>query len=117
MPMFGTLSRNRLLCCCGLGGLSLTVEQARAIVPRPVRTRSTDGDEDVDALLRERRQIGYRSFHTNEEWLSADQLAGRLQDARATIHGPGLDHSRHPDARRRPDLGPGRRDGQPTGES
>jgi predicted SnoaL-like aldol condensation-catalyzing enzyme/ketosteroid isomerase-like protein len=53
----------------------LTVEQARAIVAPLYDALNQPAKKDVDALLAKAAHPGYRSYHTNEEWLTRDQLA------------------------------------------
>jgi predicted SnoaL-like aldol condensation-catalyzing enzyme len=63
----------------------LTVEQARAIVAPLYDALNRPATKDVDALLAKAANPDYRSFHTNEEWLTRDQLAGVFKMLGSTI--------------------------------
>lgn len=52
----------------------LTIEQARAIVAPLYEALNEPGKKDVGALLAQAVHPDYKSFHTNEEWLTRDQL-------------------------------------------
>jgi predicted SnoaL-like aldol condensation-catalyzing enzyme len=52
----------------------LTVEEARKIVAPLYDALNEPGKKDVHALLAEAANPDYKSFHTNEEWLTRDQL-------------------------------------------
>jgi predicted SnoaL-like aldol condensation-catalyzing enzyme len=52
----------------------LTVEQARAIVAPLYDALNQPATKDVSALLAKAANPDYKSFHTNEEWLSREQL-------------------------------------------
>jgi predicted SnoaL-like aldol condensation-catalyzing enzyme/predicted ester cyclase len=54
---------------------SLTKEEARIIVGPLYDALNRPGEKDVAALLAKAANPDYRSYHTNEEWLSRDQLA------------------------------------------
>ena len=53
---------------------SLTREQARSIVAPLYEALNHPAEKDVAALLAKAANPDYRSYHTNEEWLSRDQL-------------------------------------------
>ena len=53
----------------------LTVEQARMIVAPLYEALNQPARKDVAALLAQAAHPDYRSYHTNEDWLSRDQLA------------------------------------------
>src|SRR5258705_8643273 len=54
----------------------LTVERARAIVAPLYDALNEPARKDVDALLAQAAHADYRSFHTNEESLTREQLSG-----------------------------------------
>src|ERR1700722_11325903 len=54
---------------------ALTVETARAITAPLYEALNQPGKKDVAALLAQAALPDYRSFHTNEEYLTRDQLA------------------------------------------
>ena len=54
----------------------LTVEEARKIVAPLYEALNQPANKDVAALLAKAANPDYRSFHTNEEFLTRDQLAG-----------------------------------------
>jgi predicted SnoaL-like aldol condensation-catalyzing enzyme len=53
----------------------LTVEQARAIVSPLYDALNQPAKKDVRALLAEATSLDYRSYSTNDDWLTRDQLA------------------------------------------
>lgn len=54
---------------------SLTVEEARRIVAPLYDALNQPGKKDVAALLAKATNPDYRSYSTNEDWLTRDQLA------------------------------------------
>jgi predicted ester cyclase len=60
----------------GGGGLSLTVDQARAIVAPLYEALNEPTKKDVPALLAKATNPDYRSCSTNTDCLNRDQLAG-----------------------------------------
>ena len=52
-----------------------TVDQARTIVAPLYDALNQPGKKDVNALLEKAVNPDYKSYHTNEDWLSRDQLA------------------------------------------
>jgi predicted SnoaL-like aldol condensation-catalyzing enzyme/predicted ester cyclase len=54
--------------------MSLTQDEARAIVAPLYDALNQPGKKDVAALLARAANPDYKSYHTNEEWLSRDQL-------------------------------------------
>lgn len=54
----------------------LTEEQARAIVTPLYEALNEPAKKDVGALLAKATNPDYRSYSTNEDWLTRDQLAG-----------------------------------------
>ena len=72
-PMFGTSfpesSHNA-------AASPLTIERARTIVAPFYDALNEPAKKDVSALLAKSAHPDYRSYHTNEEWLGREQLAG-----------------------------------------
>jgi predicted ester cyclase len=64
---------------------SLTVEEARAIVAPLYEALNEPAKKDVAALLAKAAHTDYRSHHTNEDWLSRDQLAEVFKGMGVTI--------------------------------
>jgi predicted SnoaL-like aldol condensation-catalyzing enzyme/ketosteroid isomerase-like protein len=54
---------------------SITIEEARRIVGPLYDALNEPGKKDVSALLAKAANLDYRSYSTNEDWLSRDQLA------------------------------------------
>jgi predicted SnoaL-like aldol condensation-catalyzing enzyme len=54
----------------------LTIERARMIVAPFYDALNEPAKKDVNALLAKSAHPDYRSYHTNEEWLGREQLAG-----------------------------------------
>jgi predicted SnoaL-like aldol condensation-catalyzing enzyme/predicted ester cyclase len=76
LPMFGsTFAKPTGLPETGSAVTSLTKEEARAIVAPLYDALNQPGNKDVAALLAKAANPDYRSYHTNEESLSRDQLA------------------------------------------
>jgi predicted ester cyclase len=73
MPMFGTSFPKS---SPPAAAASLTLAQAREIVGPLYDALNQPAKKDVDALLDKAAHADYRSFHTNEEFLTRDQLAG-----------------------------------------
>jgi predicted SnoaL-like aldol condensation-catalyzing enzyme len=57
----------------------LTVEQARAIVSPLYDALNQPAKKDVRALLAEATSSDYRSYSTNDDWLTRDQLADEFR--------------------------------------
>ena len=76
MPMFGDsfAEPNHQPASGGTAG-PLTIEQARTIVAPLYDALNQPAQKDVAALLAKAANPDYRSYHTNEDWLSRDQLA------------------------------------------
>ena len=53
----------------------MTIAEARAIVEPPYDALNEPGKKDVAALLAKAANPDYQSDHTNEDWLTRDQLA------------------------------------------
>ena len=64
---------------------TLTVEEARRIVAPLYEALNEPGKKDIAALLAEAAHPDYKSHHTNEDWLTRDQLAGVFKGLGATI--------------------------------
>jgi len=54
---------------------ALSIEKARKIVASLYEALNQPGRKDVPRLLAEAAHPDYRSYHTNEDWLTRDQLA------------------------------------------
>ncbi len=63
----------------------LTITEAREIVWPLYDALNQPGKKDVAALLAEAAHPDYRSYHTNEDFLTRDQLAGIFKDMGVTI--------------------------------
>lgn len=63
----------------------LTVAEARKIVAPLYHALNEPGKKDVAALLAEAATADYRSYHTNEEWLTRDQLVDVFKDMGKTV--------------------------------
>lgn len=75
-PMFGTsFSEPSGQAAAGAAALPLTPEQARMIVAPFYDALNEPARKDVAALLAKAAHSDYRSYHTNEESLSREQLA------------------------------------------
>jgi predicted SnoaL-like aldol condensation-catalyzing enzyme/ketosteroid isomerase-like protein len=76
LPMFGTSFAPPGNQDAGSAGAStLTIEQARTIVAPLYDALNQPATKDVAALLARAANPDYRSFHTNDDWLTRDQLA------------------------------------------
>jgi predicted SnoaL-like aldol condensation-catalyzing enzyme/predicted ester cyclase len=75
LPMFGAsfAAPDPKLASVGAAA-SLTVEEARRIVAPLYEALNEPAKKDVAALLAEAANPDYKSYHTNEEWLTRDQL-------------------------------------------
>ncbi len=82
MPMFGTSFPKS-----GLppAPAPLTIVQAREIVWPLYEALNQPAKKDVDALLAKAAHSDYRSYHTNEDFLTRDQLAGIFKNMGVTI--------------------------------
>jgi predicted SnoaL-like aldol condensation-catalyzing enzyme/predicted ester cyclase len=63
----------------------LTIEKAREIVWPLYDALNQPAKKDVDALLAKAAHADYRSYHTNEDFLTRDQLAGIFKNMGATV--------------------------------
>jgi predicted ester cyclase len=76
LPMFGnSFAEPSGQAAAASAAPSLTTDEARRIVGPLYDALNRPGDKDVAALLARAPNPDYRSYHTNEEWLSRDQLA------------------------------------------
>ena len=69
----------------GMTANTLTVEEARKIVAPLYEALNPAAKDDVSALLAQAALPDYRSFHTNEDYLSRDQLAGVFKGISASV--------------------------------
>ncbi|WP_158817501.1 ester cyclase [Methylocapsa sp. S129] len=75
LPMFGNLfAEPDRHSAPVVAGSPLTIEEARAIVAPLYDALNEPAKKDVAALLANAANPDYQSHHTNEEWLSRDQL-------------------------------------------
>ena len=74
LPMFGSAFGEKT--ALATTASSLTIEQARAIVAPLYDALNQPAEKDVSALLAKAAHPDYKSFHTNEEWLNRNDLAG-----------------------------------------
>lgn len=75
LPMFGNSFAEATPQVSPVGGTeSLTIDQARAIVAPLYDALNQPAKKDVAALLAKAANPDYRSHHTNDEWLTRDQL-------------------------------------------
>jgi len=63
----------------------LTIAQAREIVWPLYEALNQPGKRDVDALLAKAAHSDYRSYHTNEDFLTRDQLVGIFKNMGMTV--------------------------------
>ena len=63
----------------------LTIAEARKTVAPLYEALNEPGKKDVAALLAKAAHPGYRSYHTNEEWLSREQLTEVFKNMGVTI--------------------------------
>lgn len=75
LPMFGTSFAEPSQPPPGATAPPLTIEQARMIVAPLYDALNQPAKKDVAALLAKATNPDYRSYHTNEDWLTRDQLA------------------------------------------
>jgi predicted SnoaL-like aldol condensation-catalyzing enzyme/ketosteroid isomerase-like protein len=76
LPMFGTsFAEPGYQTESGAAAPPLTIEQARTIVAPLYDALNQPAKKDVAALLAKAANPDYRSYHTNEDWLTRDQLA------------------------------------------
>ena len=64
---------------------SLTVEEARNIVAPLYDALNEHGQKDVATLLAKAAHPDYRSYHTNEDWLTRDQLTDIFKGMGVTV--------------------------------
>jgi len=76
LPMFGaSFAEPNHQPAPGAAAPPLTIAQARMIVAPLYDALNQPAEKDVAALLAKATNPDYRSFHTNEDWLTRDQLA------------------------------------------
>jgi predicted SnoaL-like aldol condensation-catalyzing enzyme/predicted ester cyclase len=74
-PMFGTSFAEPGHQRASDAATPLTIEQARAIVAPLYDALNQPAKKDVAALLAKAAHPDYKSYHTNDDWLTRDQLA------------------------------------------
>jgi predicted SnoaL-like aldol condensation-catalyzing enzyme/predicted ester cyclase len=84
LPMFGTsfAEPDRQTCAAAS---PLSVEQARAIVAPLYDALNQPAKKDVPALLARAANPDYKSYSTNEDWLTRDQLADVFKTLGAAV--------------------------------
>jgi len=85
LPMFGTSFAKPDGKTTPASGASLTIEEARRITAPLYEALNEPAKKDVSALLAAAAHSDYRSHHTNEEWLSRDQLSDVFKGMGSTI--------------------------------
>jgi predicted SnoaL-like aldol condensation-catalyzing enzyme len=76
LPMFGNaFAEAAYPPSPGAAPAPLTIEEARTIVAPLYEALNRPAQKDVAALLAKAAQSDYRSYHTNDDWLTRDQLA------------------------------------------
>src|SRR5258708_11869136 len=80
LPMFGTSFPES-----DPAGAPLSITTARAIVSPLYEALNEPAKKDVSALLARAAHPDYRSYHTNEEFLTREQLAAVFQGMGATV--------------------------------
>jgi len=85
LPMFGTSFAKAEGKTAPASGAPLTIEEARGITAPLYEALNEPAKKDVSALLAAAAHSDYRSYHTNEEWLSRDQLSDVFKGMGATI--------------------------------
>jgi len=76
LPMFGTsFAQPGNQVADAAAASTLTTEQARMIVAPLYDALNQPATKDVAALLAKAANPDYRSYHTNDDWLTRDQLA------------------------------------------
>ncbi|GHO50479.1 hypothetical protein KSX_86420 [Ktedonospora formicarum] len=86
LPMFGTsFAEPARQAAPATAASQLTVEQARAIVAPLYDALNQPAKKDVNALLAKAANPDYKSFHTNEDGLTRDQLADVFKNMGSVI--------------------------------
>lgn len=75
LPMFGNSFAKPNHQPAAAATSSLTIDEARMIVTPFYDVLNQPAKKDVDALLAKATNPDYKSYHTNEDWLTRDQLA------------------------------------------
>jgi len=76
LPMFGaSFAEPNPPTSPGAGGTPLTIEDARIIVAPLYDALNQPPNKDVADLLAKAAHRDYKSYHTNDDWLTRDQLA------------------------------------------
>jgi predicted SnoaL-like aldol condensation-catalyzing enzyme len=84
LPMFGT-SFAEPQTEATVAAMPLTLEEARKIVAPLYEALNQPAKKDVPALLAKAAHLDYRSYHTNEEFLTREQLAAVFQGMGTTV--------------------------------
>ena len=86
LPMFGSSFADPVRPAASDTTVSpLTVDDARKIVAPLYEALNEPAKKDLSALLAQAAHPDYRSYHTNEEWLTRDQLTEVFKGVGATI--------------------------------
>jgi predicted SnoaL-like aldol condensation-catalyzing enzyme/ketosteroid isomerase-like protein len=86
LPAIGnSFARSDLAPTPGMAASALTVEQAHKITAPLYDALNRPAEKDVSALLAEAALPDYRSHHTNDEWLSRDQLGDVFRTIGAAV--------------------------------
>jgi len=85
LPMFGTSFAESDHRPGATAASPLTVEQARTIVAPLYDALNQPAKKDVAALLAKATNPDYRSYSTNEDWLTRDQLAEVFKEIGSAI--------------------------------
>jgi predicted SnoaL-like aldol condensation-catalyzing enzyme len=86
LPMFGTsFAEPGNQVASAAAASTLTIEEARRIVAPLYDALNEPGQKDVSALLAKATNPDYRSYSTNDDWLTRDQLAEVFRMLGSTI--------------------------------
>lgn len=85
LPALGTSFASPSPPTPGMTASTLTVEEARTITAPLYDALNQPAKKDVAALLARATLPDYRSYHTNEDYLSRDQLADVFKNIGATV--------------------------------
>jgi predicted SnoaL-like aldol condensation-catalyzing enzyme/predicted ester cyclase len=86
LPMFGTsFAKSTLQAAPATTASPLTIEQARSIVAPLYDALNQPSKKDVAALLAKACNPDYRSYHTNEDFLTRDQLTDVFKHLGVTV--------------------------------
>ena len=85
LPAIGTSFATPSAPTPGMTASTLTVEEARTITAPLYDALNQPAKKDVAALLARATLPDYRSYHTNEDYLSRDQLVDAFRNIGATV--------------------------------